>query len=69
MLQWCLLTVSSYRGYQWAGSILAFLALVMIPIPFILDRYGLQLRKRSPWAREHMDAFSGEQTDSRMETA
>lgn len=42
------------EGYQWAGSILAFLALVMVPIPFILDRYGERLRRRSPWAAQHM---------------
>ncbi|CAK4033709.1 major facilitator superfamily [Lecanosticta acicola] len=43
------------EGYQWAGSILAFLALVMVPIPFVLDRYGERLRRRSPWAAQHMD--------------
>ncbi|KAF7193531.1 Major facilitator superfamily multidrug transporter mdrA [Pseudocercospora fuligena] len=43
------------EGYQWAGSILAFLALVMVPIPFILDKYGKRLRQRSPWAAQHMD--------------
>lgn len=42
------------EGYQWAGSILAFLSLVMVPIPFILIRFGPLLRERSPWAREHM---------------
>ncbi|USW50547.1 Putative major facilitator superfamily, MFS transporter superfamily [Septoria linicola] len=35
-------------GYQWAASVLAFLALVMIPIPFVLSRYGERLRRRSP---------------------
>jgi hypothetical protein len=42
-------------GYQWAGTLLAFLAIVLVPIPFILDKYGRRLRHRSPWAREHMD--------------
>ncbi|KUJ16879.1 MFS multidrug transporter-like protein [Mollisia scopiformis] len=42
-------------GYRWAGSLLGFLALVLMPIPFILARWGRILRKRSPWAREHMD--------------
>ncbi|KAK4541429.1 hypothetical protein LTR36_008030 [Oleoguttula mirabilis] len=47
-------------GYRWAGSLLAFLALLLVPIPFILSRYGFELRKRSPWAREHMDELNGE---------
>lgn len=50
-------------GYQWAGSLLAFLALVLVPIPFILERYGVELRKRSPWAREHMDGLGEKATD------
>ena len=36
------------EGYQWAGSILAFLAILLVPIPFILERYGRALRLRSP---------------------
>lgn len=47
-------------GYQWAGSLLAFLALLLVPIPFILGRYGVELRKRSPWAREHMTELNGQ---------
>ena len=43
------------EGFQWAGSILAFLAILLVPIPFILEKYGRALRLRSPWAREHMD--------------
>ena len=42
-------------GYQWAGSLLAFLALVMVPMPFVLVKYGPQLRRRSPWASEHIE--------------
>lgn len=42
-------------GYQWALSLLAFLAVLLVPIPFVLERYGRALRLRSPWAREHMD--------------
>ncbi|KAK5108741.1 hypothetical protein LTR62_007888 [Meristemomyces frigidus] len=47
-------------GYQWAASLLAFLALLLVPIPFILERYGVRLRRRSPWAREHIDEDPGE---------
>lgn len=43
------------EGFEWAGSILGFLALLLVPIPFILARYGRILRMRSPWARQHMD--------------
>jgi hypothetical protein len=43
------------KGYQWGGSILAFLALGLTPIPFILARYGPALRKKSPWASSHME--------------
>ncbi|KAJ4424406.1 hypothetical protein N0V82_000927 [Gnomoniopsis sp. IMI 355080] len=42
-------------GYEWAGTLLAGLALVLVPIPFVLSRYGRVLREKSPWAREHMD--------------
>lgn len=41
-------------GYQWAASLLAFLALLLIPIPFVLARYGFRLRKKSPWASRHI---------------
>lgn len=40
-------------GNQWASSLLAFLALVLVPIPFILFYKGEAIRLRSPWAREH----------------
>ncbi|KAI9641898.1 hypothetical protein NHQ30_009766 [Ciborinia camelliae] len=42
-------------GYNWAGSILACLAVFLLPIPFILERYGPRLRARSSFARQHMD--------------
>ncbi|APA11874.1 hypothetical protein sscle_08g066440 [Sclerotinia sclerotiorum 1980 UF-70] len=42
-------------GYNWAGTILACLALLLVPIPFILERYGPRLRARSLFARQHMD--------------
>lgn len=43
------------EGNQWGGSILAFLAIALAPIPFVLIRYGLGLRQRSPWAMGHME--------------
>ncbi|KAF2137998.1 uncharacterized protein K452DRAFT_277654 [Aplosporella prunicola CBS 121167] len=48
------------EGYRWAGSILAFLACVLVPIPFVLERYGRALRARSPWARLHADDLDDE---------
>lgn len=42
-------------GYQWGGSLLAFLSIALIPIPFVLARYGPAIRRRSPWASQHMD--------------
>ena len=51
-------------GYQWAGSLLAFLSLLLIPIPFVLEKYGERLRRRSPWAREHM-SDAGDEDDDR----
>lgn len=42
-------------GFQWGGSVLGFLAVLLVPIPFILSRYGRRLRERSPWARVHME--------------
>jgi len=42
-------------GNQGATSLLAGLAVLMIPIPFILERYGMKLRRKSPWARVHVE--------------
>ncbi|MBA7495541.1 hypothetical protein ES702_06128 [subsurface metagenome] len=43
------------EGYNWAGTILACLAILLVPIPFVLERYGTRLRAKSPYARQHMD--------------
>jgi len=59
-----MLLVFHNLGYQWAASTLAFLAIVLVPIPFVLERFGRKLRLRSPWAREHMDDLS-EQEETR----
>ncbi|KAK6836758.1 hypothetical protein PG987_007253 [Apiospora arundinis] len=42
-------------GYQWGASLLALLAVVLIPIPFVLIRYGPTIRKNSPWASQHLE--------------
>lgn len=44
-----LFTVQMYEkmGIDWASSFFAFVALAMLPIPWIFERYGAQLRARS----------------------
>lgn len=42
-------------GNQGAVSLLAGLACLMVPIPFILGRHGARLRERSPWASMHIE--------------
>ncbi|KAI1075669.1 major facilitator superfamily domain-containing protein [Whalleya microplaca] len=42
-------------GYQWGASVLAFLSIALVPIPFVLKRHGPALRRKSPWASHHMD--------------
>lgn len=41
--------------YQWAGTIVAVIAVLLAPIPFVLERYGPDLRAKSPFARQHME--------------
>ncbi|KAL1638938.1 hypothetical protein SLS58_008396 [Diplodia intermedia] len=53
-------------GNQWASTLLAGLALVLVPIPFVWSRYGRALRERSPWAREHMDDLDGDEGDEEV---
>ncbi|KAK1093891.1 Synaptic vesicle transporter SVOP [Friedmanniomyces endolithicus] len=47
-----LFTTQMYHkvGYQWAGSILAFIALACCAIPFVFFFKGAQIRKRSKFA-------------------
>ena len=35
-------------GYGWGNSLLGFLSLLMIPIPFLFLRYGEHIRTRYP---------------------
>ncbi|KAK7999146.1 polyamine transporter [Apiospora marii] len=42
-------------GYQWGASLLALLAVVLVPIPFVLIRYGPTIRRKSPWASQHLE--------------
>lgn len=38
-------------GVPWGGSLLAFLALAMTPIPFIFFQFGERLRRKNPYAK------------------
>lgn len=42
-------------GYEWASSLLGFIAILLVPIPFVFFYMGRGIRLRSPWAREHFD--------------
>jgi hypothetical protein len=50
-------------GKQGATSLLAGLAVLMVPIPFVLARYGESLRKKSKWASGHGEGGSDEEED------
>jgi DHA1 family multidrug resistance protein-like MFS transporter len=39
-------------GINWASSLLAFLGIAFIPIPFLLYKYGKQIRQKSKLARK-----------------
>ncbi|KAJ5649147.1 uncharacterized protein N7484_002870 [Penicillium longicatenatum] len=41
--------------YEWASSLLGFISILLVPIPFIFFYKGEAIRLRSPWAREHFD--------------
>lgn len=50
-------------GSQRAGTLLAGLAVILVPIPFVWSRYGRLLREKSPWARQHMDDLEGDEAE------
>jgi hypothetical protein len=52
-------------GNQGATSLLPCLAILMALIPFILRRYGIELRRRSPWAR--IDVERGGEEDGKRD--
>lgn len=45
----------SKLDYEWASSLLGFIAILLVPIPFIFFYKGEIIRLRSPWAREHFN--------------
>jgi len=42
-------------GFQWGATLLAALGVPLVPIPFVLARYGPAMRRKSPWASQHME--------------
>jgi len=53
-----LFTNQMYRtlDYRWANTVFAFIAIIMIPIPFALYLYGPTIRRRSKFSRKVMEA-------------
>lgn len=37
-------------GVNWAGTLLGFVALILVPIPVVFWRYGAKIRARSKFA-------------------
>ncbi|KAF3045262.1 hypothetical protein E8E11_001663 [Didymella keratinophila] len=48
-------------GTRNACLVLAGLAVLLAPIPFVLEKHGVSLRKRSPWATAHEDESDDEE--------
>jgi multidrug resistance protein len=42
-------------GLEWASRLLGFIAILLVPIPFVFFYWGEGIRLRSPWTREHFD--------------
>lgn len=40
-------------GNEWASTLLAFLALALVPIPFVFFHWGARIRMASPFASQH----------------
>lgn len=45
----------SKLGYEWASSLLGFISILLVPIPFIFFYKGSAIRLRSPWASQHFE--------------
>ncbi|KAK9367021.1 MFS general substrate transporter [Lipomyces kononenkoae] len=39
-------------GFQWASSLLAFMSLVLVATPFVVLKWGKEIRSRSPFMKE-----------------
>ncbi|KAK5942689.1 hypothetical protein PMZ80_005255 [Knufia obscura] len=52
----------SSLGTQWASSVPAFLAVLMLPAPFVLYKYGAQIRSKCVYASEAEKAMAALRT-------
>jgi hypothetical protein len=43
---------SFFPGVNWAGTLIAFLALACAPMPFVFFKFGRTIRLKSPYSRE-----------------
>ncbi|KAK9384144.1 hypothetical protein V1515DRAFT_542359, partial [Lipomyces mesembrius] len=41
-------------GVPWGASLIGFVAIAMIPIPFVFYRFGPEIRKRNPYSSQVM---------------
>jgi len=41
--------------YEWASFLLGFIAVLLLPVPFVFFYKREIIRLRSPWAREQFD--------------
>jgi hypothetical protein len=48
LLPLCGLSLYNTLGLGWGNSILAFIALALIPVPLVFKRYGAMLRAKFP---------------------
>lgn len=64
-----LFTVQMYEkmGIDWASSFFGFVALVMMPIPWIFTKYGPQLRAASRFNRQSKELAEANDAESVME--
>ncbi|KAK9329453.1 major facilitator superfamily domain-containing protein [Lipomyces starkeyi] len=44
----------SNLGVKWGASLIGFVAIAMIPIPFVFYRFGPEIRKRNPYSSQVM---------------
>lgn len=51
LLIFCYFAVFNNLGIHWASSLLGFIAVGLIPIPFLFYVYGKTLRQRGTWSQ------------------
>lgn len=52
-------------GVEWAGSLLGFLAVAFMPIPFLFYMFGERLRKNSRYAPTDFGSSGNDDEESR----